>query len=566
MIRIFLFIIIIFQCTTASAETPCKEVDYFGLAMHGKPKYKHNAKHLDYANPHAPKGGALKQAVIGTFDTLNPYSINGKAAAGLNLVNDRLMSRVWDEPFTMYPNIAQSVTLCEGSRGSITFTLNPNAQFSDGSPITADDILYSFETLKAHGRPNMQQTYKEVAEAKIIDQHTIHFQLKEEHGNETIMILAMMPVLSKAYWSAHDFTKTSFDIPVSSGPYQITKIDPGRSITYKRNPNYWAKDLFQNVGHNNFETMSYTYFRDDTVAFEAFKSGAINIRSEHDASKWASGYNSVPTIEKVALSHQRPERAYGMIFNTRRAPFDDINVRSALNLMFDFDWINTNLYHGLYKQVDSYFPNSELAAPQAKKNHKATTREKLREAKRLLEHAGWTITNNQLQKNGTPFSFELILSSTDEEKLALHFKQTLQKLGIEMNIRKLDSASFRGRLNEYDYDMVIHYWLSSLSPGTEQPLFWSCDASEQNGLWNYPGICDPAVDSLVQYIASTLSRDELVSLTRKLDQTLWDQDYIIPLYYRGEDWFGIHKGFEHPAKIPLYGAVIESWWKTPDAP
>ena len=309
----------------------------FGIAMHGATKYTKSSPHLDYANPDAPKGGDIKQASIGTFDTLNPYTIKGTAADGLNLYYDRLMQRVWDEPFTMYPLIAESIDVPE-DRSSVTFHINKKARFHDGSAITADDVLYSFETLKEYGRPNMRRIYKLVSKAEKIDDHTVHFAFGEGYDRETVMIVAMMPVLSKAWWTAdgRDFDSTTLTPPLSNGPYNIKSLEVGRRITYERVPDYWATDLLVNRGHFNFGSVTYDYYRDDGVAFESFKTGDLDIRREWDAAKWASAYNfpalNTGKVKAESLSHGRPERVRALIFNTRRPPFDDIEVRKAFGL------------------------------------------------------------------------------------------------------------------------------------------------------------------------------------------------------------------------------------------
>ncbi len=564
-----------------------------GLAMHGQPKYAEGFTHLDYANPDAPKGGTLKQASVGTFDNLNPYAIKGKAADGLNLVYDRLMQRVWDEPFTMYPLIAEKAEVAE-DRSSVTFHINPAARFHDGSPITVEDVLFSFQTLRDHGRPNMRRIYKLVDEASIVDEHKVYFHFGEGYDQETVMIVAMMPVLSKAWWSGKEFDSTLLDKPLLNGPYKIAEVDPGRRIVYERVPDYWAKDLPVNAGHYNFDRVVYDYYRDDTVAFEAFKSGDLDLRREWDAGKWATAYN-FPAIEngavkKEPLAHGRPERVRSLIFNMRRSPFDDRRVREALNYVLDFNWLNTNLFHGQYKRVNSYFPNSILAAtgtpseaelallepwkddlpPEifgnayepATAENQAKQRENLRKATALLKEAGWVIKDGKRvnEQTGEPFTFEILLDSPEDEKVALSFINGLKRLGITANARPLDSAAFRGRMNEYDFDMALYHWTNSLSPGTEQMLYWSCEAAKQPSRWNYPGICEPAIDALAQGIANAKDYDDLTAHAHALDRLLTWNYYTVPLYYAGADYVAYRNFIHHPAQTPLYGMVIETWW------
>ncbi|MBU0800452.1 MAG: extracellular solute-binding protein, partial [Alphaproteobacteria bacterium] len=336
-----------------------------GLAMHGTPKYGADASHLDYVNPDAPKGGTLRQAGIGTFDTLNPFSIKGKAAEGLNLTYDRLMARVWDEPFTLYPLIAERVEVPE-DRSSFTVHINPKARFHDNTPITADDVLFSYETLKTSGRPNMRRIYALATSVTKDGPLTVTFKFGPGYDRETVMIFAIMPVLSKSYWSARTFDSTTLDIPVTNGPYKIASIDPGRKITYERVKDYWAADLLPNKGQFNFDTITYDYFRDDMIALEAFKAGNLDIRREYDAGRWASSYDfpavRAGDVRLDSIGHNRAERVRSFIFNARRPPFDDRRVRMALTQVLDFDWINHTLFHGQYNQIRSYFPNTELAA------------------------------------------------------------------------------------------------------------------------------------------------------------------------------------------------------------
>jgi ABC-type oligopeptide transport system substrate-binding subunit len=579
----------------AGGNAAAAEYDF--LSMHGTSKYAgRNAPHLDYANPDAPKGGTLRQAAIGTFDSLNPYAIKGKPAQGMQYVHDRLMTRIWDEAFTLAPSIAQRVTVPD-DRSAITFHLDPRAKFSDGSPITADDVIFSFEILRESGRPNMRRVYQLVKNVERRDDHTVHFELGDGHDRETIMILGLMPVLSKAWWSGRTFDSATLDIPVSSGPYTIASVDPGRRIVYKRNPNYWAADLTANRGHYNFDTLIFDYYRDDGVAFEAFKSGQLDLRREWDAAKWAKGYD-IPAVKNgqivtETLPHNRPERVNSLIFNTRRPPFDDVRVRKALALSFDFNWVNLNLFHGLYKRVDSYFPNSELAArgePSAEeravlepyRNHlpesvfaplrplptadsPAALRENMIEADRLLKDAGWIIKNGQRvhHETGRPLTFDLILGAPQDEKIALAFARGLKKLGVQVNVRVLDAAAFLGRLGNYDYDMVLYFWLSTLSPGTEQILYWGCAAADQPSRWNYAGICNPAIDALADSIARTHNRDDLVTRMRALDRALLAGHYMIPLHYPGVDFVARRAQIRRPDVTPIYGMVLESWWLAP---
>lgn len=549
----------------SETKAPAFLFDY-GLAMHGTPKYTSEDVHLDYANPNAPKGGTLKQASVGTFDTLNPFSIKGKAADGLDgLFYTRLMGRVWDEPFTLYPLIAKKADV-PADRSSVTFHLDDRAVFHDGTPITADDVLFSYQTLMESGRPNQRRIYK-LATPEKMDDHTVKFTFGEGYDQETFMIFAIMPVLSKSWWQDRDFEATLLTPPPSTGPYKVASVDPGRKIVFERIKDHWAKDLLVNKGHHNFDQIVFEYYRDSDVALEAFKSGDLNFRREWDASAWNNNYKDIennPDIWLEELEHGRPDRVRAFIFNTRRPPFDDINVRKALNLLFDFDWVNKSLYYGEYKQIDSFYPNTDLGAPKPKEET-VDLRVRMREADKLLKEAGWIVKDGKRIHNdtGKPFTFEILLDDPNNEKLALALKQNLARMGIQPQIRSLDTAAFRGRLNEYDFDMVLYYWLSSLSPGTEQYLYWSCEAANQPARWNFAGICDPEIDELSKQIARAKTREELLAATQTLDQKLLDGQYMIPLYYNPKDFVAYRGGIEHPDVTPLYGLVVETWWKRP---
>lgn len=564
--------------------------------MHGNPKYPADFKNLDYVNPDAPKGGTLRQAATGTFDSLNPFILKGTPAKGLDYVYDKLMSRVWDEPFTMYPLIAEKVDV-PADRSAITFFLNPKAKFQDGTPITADDVIFSFETLREKGRPNMRTVYKLVKTADRIDSLTVKFTLGPGFNRETVMILSMMPVLPKAYWSGKNFEASGLGIPVGSGPYKVSLVDAPHRVDYERDPNYWAADLPVNKGVYNFDKVIFDYYRDDVVAFEAFKSGQLNLRREWDATKWANGYNTPAVksgaIVKEVIPHGRAERVNSLIFNTRHAPFDDVRVREALGLTLDFKWVNDNLFYGLYKQVNSFFPNSNLAATGVPDEAQLkildpfraglspavfgavwqlpvsgspdAMRENLRKADELLKEAGWVVKNGVRvnARTGKPFTFELLLGTQQEAKIGLAFTRNLKRLGIDANVHIVDVSNFQLRLKTYDYDMMLFYWNPSLSPGTEQMLYWSCAAAKQESRMNYAGVCDPAIDDIANAIAGTKDRDDLLAHTRALDRLLLWGHFIIPLYYPGVDFVAHTKDIQRPKNTPLYGMVLETWWDAP---
>lgn len=568
-----------------------------GLAMHGKAAQPATATHLSYADPSAPKGGSLKQGVIGTFDTLNPFALKGKSAQGLQYVYDRLMARSWDEPFTLYPLIAERA-LVPADRSSITFFIDKRAKFHDGTPITVDDVIFSFETLRDKGRPNMRRVYQLVSRVEKIGANGVTFALKKGYDRETVMILAMMPVLSKSFWSSRDFDKTLLSAPLGNGPYKVSAVDAGRRLTLQRVPEYWAKDLLPNKGLHNFDTLVYDYFRDDTVAFEAFKTGDLDVRIEYNPARWIQDYD-FPTLKngvmtKSDITHGRVERMWGFVFNTRRPPFDNRKVRQALGLMIDYDWINKNLFHGQYKTTRSYFDNSTLAAtgtpsPKELALLKAFERELPAEvfgpawqpplsgtpqaaranqlqADQLLKEAGWIVQNGKrVDASGKAMTFEILLTMPEDEKVALAFKRSLEKLGITVTLRTLDNAAYRDRMMDYDFDMTLTFWQNSLSPGTEQMLYWGCQAAKEPARFNYPGICNPAVEKIAAAIPNVRNREDLAAHTRALDRILTWQYYAIPLFYSGKDTVAHRASLKRPAKTALYGNMLESWWSAPKA-
>lgn len=580
----------------ARADEPQLRGAHHAIAMHGAPKYKPGFTHLDYANPDAPKGGTLRHGITGTFDNLHVNTIKGQPAAGLGMIYDSLMARVWDEPFTMYGLVAGSVDMPE-DRSEITFYLRPEARFHDGEPLTAEDVVFSFEALKEHGKPVTRHIYSLVEKVDVIDDYTVRFVFSPEHDAETAMILSMMPVMPKHYWQGRDFDKTTLDAPLGSGPYRIAEVEPGRKIVYERVRDYWAADLPINVGFYNFDTVIYDYYRDDTVAMEAFKAGNYDLRRESNGTKWTLSYD-FPAVRDgdvvlEELEHGRPEYARSLIFNTRREIFADRAVREALGYAFDFEWMNAKLLHGMYKRIDSYFPNSELAAsgapgalelavldewrgqvpdqvfgtayapPETAGKGAALRRKNLRTAMAILKKAGWVIRDGVLvnAKTGRKLSFEILLRNPEDEKVALAYVESLKRIGVDAGVRTVDSAQFTRRLNDFDYDMVLFRWINSLSPGNEQLNYWGSAAADLPGSRNYAGVKSPAVDAVAASIGESKTREELVARTRALDRLLTWGYYGVPLYYLGRDLVAYRAGLKRPEVTPVYGMVIETWWR-----
>lgn len=519
------------------------------IAMHGQPALSAKADHLPYANPNAFKGGALVQSEVGTFDTLNPYTLKGKALSTPDLVFDRLTARSWNEPFTLYGLIAKEIWLAP-DRKRIIFRLDPRARFNDGSAITAEDVAFSFETLKTQGRPNMRRVYGLVSQVERYDDRTIGFSLKPEADRETPLILAMMPVLSKAYWQGKTFDSTTLKPLLASGPYTITNVDPGRSITLQKTKNYWARDHVMREHLYNPERWIVRYFRDATVALEAFKKGDVSFRVENDPARWARAYDERGFVKKE-IEHNRPDRVRAIIFNMRKKPFNDIKVREALRLSFDQDWLVKTQGYGAYRPTTSLFPNSDLAAKDKKLPN---ARDALKRADALLTQAGFVVKNGRRTLNLT-----LILNEARDEKIALAWKASLKRLGVDLKIRTLDVVQFTGAITQFDYDMVLHGWSNSLSPGSEQSVYWSCQAAETPGSFNYAGLCDKKVEQALKDLVAAKDRDALRKATKALDERIWALSPAILLPHMERDFLAYWPQKTAPGpQNALYGFVLES--------
>jgi len=571
-----------------------------GIAMHGAPKYKADFTHFDYTNPDAPKGGTFKLGVTGSFDSLNPFIVRGTPPLGLtpgylSFVYESLMARSWDEPFSLYGLIAESITVPQ-DRSWVSFKLRPKARWQDGQPITADDVLFSWQTLRDHGRPHMRLYYNKVEKAEKLGPREVKFTFKKDSNGdidrEMPLIMGVMPILPEHDWKSREFDQTSLQLPVvGSGPYKLSAVDPGRSITYQRDPDYWGRDLPEERGMYNFDTIRVDYYRDDNITLEAFKAGAFDWRREANANKWATGYEfPARQDQRVKLErdlHRRTEPAYAFIFNTRRATFNDPALRAALEYSFDFDWINRELFHGQYHRATSFFPNSELTAPalpegrelEILQKYKAQLppdiftrpmtppdssdmRANLLKASAMLKEAGYQLRGDQLYTpSGAQVSFEILLADPSEEKLALEWARSLKRLGITASVHTVDSAQYQARLASFDFDVTANRWISTLSPGNEQSAFWGAAGASQPGSRNYAGIKDPVIDALASTVPVAPTREDLVATVHALDRVLMAGHYTIPLYYSGADQIAYWtEHLRHPDTVPLYGTVVESWW------
>ncbi len=583
-IAVFLF----FQ-TTATRSEPTH-----GIAMQGKPALTADFKHLPYANPDAPKSGIYRRAVTGSFDTLNPMIVKGRAATGLRVyVFESLLARNRSEPFTLYGLIAEKIDVPD-DRTSITFHLNKKAHFSDGTPVLASDILFSFETLREKGRPNHRGYYKKVLRAKVIDDHTITFHL-DGKDRELVLILGLMPVLSQKYFQTHTFEKTTLEPIVGSGPYVISSVKPGESIVYTRDPNYWGRDLPVSKGLWNFDKVRFEYFRDNQAAFEAFKKNLVDTRFEADPNKWSNGYdfaavkNGKVKLDTVVTKLPKPTSA--LVFNTRREIFADPVVREALGLVFDFEWANAKLFHGLFKRTQGFYTGSDLSSighsandiekrllktvganvparfldgkfTQPISDGSGRDRKTLRKAVMLFAKAGWKFKNRVLTntKSGKPFVFEIVVQNPEQEKISLHYQRSLRQIGIAVTIRQVDSSQFQQRLQTYDFDMIPFTWYNSLSPGNEQAFYWGSQGRKQEGTRNYMGVADPAIDKLIDEMVKASSGEAFIASVRALDRLLVSGFYIIPLYHANGQWLARWSHIRYSDKVSNYGFRAEAAW------
>jgi microcin C transport system substrate-binding protein len=564
-----------------------------GMSLFGDLKYKPGFTHFDYVNPDAPKGGTIRFSAIGTFDTLNPFVINGVPAEGIDLVFDTLAAASEDEPASEYGLVAKSIDLAP-DKLSVLYTLRKDARFHDGSPITPEDVIWTFETLQKKGLPAYREYYGDVAKVVQEGDHGVRFYFKSAKNRELPQILGEMPVLSKKYWSGRDFEKTTLDPPLGSGPYTIAAVDPGHSITYRRVKDYWGADLPVNKGRYNFDTIRYDYYRDGTIALEAFKAGQYDARVENSAKDWATGYDCpalrAGLIKKEQIPNQLPSGMQGLGYNLRRPIFQDWRVRKALAYAFDFEWSNKNLFYGAYARTRSYFDNSELAATGVPKGEELQILDKFRgkipdavftteydppkydgsgniragleKALKLLMAAGWTFKGEQLvnAKTGQPFTFEILLNDPIYERIVLPFVQNLKRMGITAQVRTVDTAQYERRMETFDYDMTVVLFPESLSPGNEQREYWGSAAADQQGSQNVLGINSPVVDALIEELIHAPDRASLVAHTRALDRVLQYGYYVIPQFHLAAFRVAYWDKFRRPAIAPKYALGFNDWW------
>ena len=569
-----------------------------GIAMHDAPKYGPAFTRFDYVNPDAPKGGALRLGVLGSFDSLNPFIVKGAPVAGMReYVYETLLARSYDEPFSLYGLLAESVETPE-DRSWVIFQLRPEARFADGTPITPEDVLFSWSLLKGKGRPNHRLYYGKVATAEKIGERGVKFTFEGGGDREMPLIVGLMPVLPRHAINAETFEKTSFEKPLASGPYSVESVDPGASITFRRNPNYWGRDLPVMRGQFNFDAIRIDYYRDNTTMMEAFRKGLFDLQGDSDpidAVKWAEAYDFPAVrdglVKKLSFDVGVPAPMSALVFNTRRPLFADRRVREALTLVFDFEWLNKTLFRSLYARTESFFDRSELSshgrpadarerellAPFASEvlpgimegefsqpvtDGSGTNREGRKRAIALLEEAGYELRDGVMtsKATGRPISFEMLCATHEQERLMLAYSRFLRQIGITAQVRLIDSAQYQRRSTSFDFDMMQTNWSSSLSPGNEQSFRWSRESASQEGSFNYAGVQSEGADAMIAAMLAAKTRAEFVSAVRALDRILLSGRYGIPLYYAPKQWIAAWSFLRQPAHSTLYGARIETWW------
>lgn len=559
------------------------------------PKYPADFQHFDYVNPDAPKGGTLRLAGLNGFDSLNPFIPKGNAADFVNLVYDSLTFHSDDEPFTEYGLLAERIEKA-ADHSYVRFYLRPEASFHDGKPVTAEDVAYTFELLTTQGHPLYRHYYADVEQVVVESERSVRFDFKHNNNRELPLIIGQIKVLPKHWWQERDFSKTSLEPPLGSGPYQIEKLTAGRSIIYTRVADWWAKDLAVSKGLYNFDRIQLDYYLDMSVALEAFKAGQFDFNLEYSAKDWATGYNS-PALRKgdiiqEEIKNHNPVGMQAYTFNLRRPMFQDVRVRQAIGLLFDFEWTNRQIFHSAYQRTQSFFANSELAAQGLPSEAELAILEPLRgqipeqvftdtfklpttdgtgnihnqrrQAWKLLQEAGYRIENDRMvNADGQPLAFEFLIAQTNLERVLLPFKRNLAELGIEMTIRRADVSQYINRLRSRDFDMTSSIWSQSNSPGNEQIDYWHSASYDNPGSRNFIGLQDPAIDLLVEGLINADSRQALINHARALDRVLLWGHYVIPNYYIDRWRIAYRKHLQRPDIAPLYDYGLMTWWLEP---
>jgi peptide/nickel transport system substrate-binding protein len=568
------------------------------IAMHGDPALPADFTHLPYANPDAPKGGTINYAWPGTFDSINPFIVQGSGARGSldlvfgNNVFETLMMRSADEPFTLYPLLAKTIDT-DDERSFAEFTLDERARFSDGQPVTPEDVIFTFELLAEKGIPRYGVTANKVAKVEKVGERGVRFTFKHP-DRELPLILGLFPILPRHAVNAETFDKSTLRPIVGSGPYRLETVRAGDSLTFKRNPDYWAKDIPSKRGFDNYDTITLTYFRDENAMFEAFKKGLVDVFIDENSGRWASQYD-FPAVQrgdiiKETVKTRLPSGMFGIVLNTRRPVFQDPKLRLALIDLFDFEWANRSLFSGAYTRTRSFFDNSELSssgnpASEAEKallapfpdavtpeimangwtppvsDGSGLDRAFMRVGFEKLKQAGYLLKDGRLiAPDGKAVAFEIMLKSNENQQIAVAYQQTLAKLGIAVTVRSVDAAQFLQRQINYDFDAMFFNYTASLSPGVEQLSRWGSPARDKPGTFNYAGAADPAVDAMIDALINARTRDDFIQAVRAYDRVLLSGAYVIPLYFKPEQWIARWKRIERPETPPLQGSQLPTWW------
>jgi peptide/nickel transport system substrate-binding protein len=595
-LRIAVFLLFATLCNVAAAQP------LYGIAMHGDPALPADFKHFPYVNPDVKKGGRISYGVVGTFDNLNPFILKSMrtTARGMwdpefgNLLYEPLMQRSRDEPFTLYGLLAQTVEW-DDSRSYIQFNLNPEAKWSDGQPVTPDDVIFTFKLLRDKGRVPFTSWLDTVGSIEKVGEHSVMVRFNEKANRETPLIIASsLPILPKHATDPDSFERTTLSIPIGSGPYRVKSLDPGQRITFERNPDYWGKNIPTKVGVDNYDQITVNYFLQDTTVFESFKKGDIDIYQDGSPAHWQQAYNfpavNSGAVVKDTFTPKLPSGMLGFVFNTRRPIFADKNVRKGLALAFDFEWFNRNLASGAYTRTESYWQNSDLSSygVPADANELAMLgpikeridtdvldgtyklpvsdgsgrdRKILRKAVNFLKQGGYTIKGEHMVDNaGRQLSFEIMTQNADQERIAIAYRRSLTLLGIAVTIRTVDDSQYQLRTTNYDYDMIIKSYPSSLSPGIEQVARWGSAAAKMPGGFNFALVEDPDIDTLINHFLTAHSAEDFRDAIRSFDRILLSGYYVVPLYHVAQQWVARRSHIAHPDILPLYSYQLPVWW------
>ncbi|UDF29510.1 UNVERIFIED_ORG: extracellular solute-binding protein [Roseateles sp. XES5] len=585
----------------ALSALPGRAAPLHGIAMHGEPALPPDYQHFSYVNPDVKKGGRIAYGVVGTFDNLNPFILKSMrtTARGVwdpefgNLVYESMMQRSRDEAFTMYGLLAETVEWDE-DRTFVQFNLNPKAHWADGKPVTPEDVIFTFELLRDKGRTPFNRRLEGVGKLEKLGEHSVRFTFNDKADRELPLLLALSPILPKHAIDVETFDRTSLAPPLGSGPYRVKEVKPGEKIVYVRDPDYWGKDIPSKIGFDNYDEISVEYFLQENTLFEAFKKGEIDLYQEGNPTKWARGYDFPNALSgavvKDSVAPKTPSGMLGFVFNTRRPVFQNQDLRKALTLVFDFEWVNRSLFENAYKRTESYWQNSDLssmAAPADAREREIAgpalariepdilagthrlprtdgsgrDRKVLREAMDYFEKAGYAIKDGRMvDASGKPLVFEIMTQNADQEKLALAYQRFLAALGVRAGIRTVDDSQYQSRSQTFDYDIIIKAFPSSLSPGIDQISYWGSISRERQGSSNFAGVADPDVDRIIDAMLRARTAEDFRSAVRLHDRMLLSGYYVVPLYHLGQQWVAHSRHIARPETVPLYGFQFPTWW------